>query len=778
MKRPENHSWDWPAVFLLVAALLITAYRLTDTKWTDHLNMMVSLTLAGILLGLLLGYSRFKAGLVKIFGIAFSLFFPIQQLLLITPAEFTWLERLGILGERINSSALLFLANQPLNDSILFLCLLSLVFWFNAITAGYLLTRYQKPWSSLLIAGVILISIDIYHPVLAHNGFTSALFTVLVFLLTTRIYFKNKSREWHAERASVDSDTGNNLVRVVLISTVILVFIAWNSTRIVRAFVPDTPERERLLENWQGLRERLQNATAPLRGSVPVQMEYFGDSFGLGTGTSLTKETIFTVSPTIPKYGDAPFYWRIRSYDTYSAGQWSNTIKNEVLVKPEEKLGPFTQYNHRINREFIFRPVRNLGMLYSPGLMLQSDQSTKLIIDGTKNQVNDIVVVLVDEMVRPGTEYTLSSSLAAPSLADMRAAGMDYPDWVVENYLQLPQNMPQRISDLARQITIDSLTPYDQAAAITIWLRANIKYSAVIPTPPANVDPVEWVLFDQKEAFCNYYASAEVLMLRSLGVPARWVVGYAQGELENNDAGSFFRVRDMDRHAWPEVFFPGIGWVEFEPTASQPEILRPTGNLSTNSGALGNNRPAPLLEDDAPLRPERTPFTTTAPGTYSNKILFSLVVLFGSISGLVLIVWAVIKFKGRKKDPQKYIAVLLEKQFRSQGWKVPRLISEWAFYSLLSPIERAFYRIKYIRFILGIPVMQGLTPAEQMDAIVTRLPEGKESALTLLSEYENGIYSTHPADTNLAQSAARDLWRKSIKKRIQVIRSKILPAQA
>ena len=777
MERPENRSWDWLVVLLLVAALSITAYRLTDTKWTDHLNMTVSLTWVGMILGLLLGYSQFKAGSVKIFGIAFTLFFPIHQLLLTTPIEFTWSERLGILGERIRTSTVLFIANQPLNDSILFISLLALIFWLNALTSGYLLARYRKPWSGLIIAGITMIAIDIYHPVLAQSGFASALFAILALVISTRINYINKSRDWQTERASVDSDTGSNLIRVALISTIILVVLAWNAPRVVRAFVPNTPERERLLENWQGVRQRLQNATASLRGSVPIEVEFFGEFFGLGTGTSLTEETIFTVSPNIPKYGGASFYWRLRSYDSYSTGQWSNTIQDEAVLKPGEQVAPFSQYDHRVTREFIFRPVRNLGMLYAPGLMLQSDLPTSLIVDRNEEQINDIVVVLVDEMVRPGTEYTLSASLAAPNLAELRAAGTEYPDWVVEKYLQLPENMPARISTLAREITSGALTPYDQAAAITVWLRTNIEYSTTIPTPPPNIDPVEWVLFEQKQAFCNYYASAEVLMLRSLGVPARWVVGYAQGELVNSDTESYYRVRDMDRHAWPEVFFPGLGWVEFEPTASQPEILRPIGDPSDDSGSLGNNRPAPLLEDDAPIRPETTPFTTTAPGTYSNRILFSMAVLFGGLLGLVLIAWAILRFIARKKDSKKPLAVLLEKQIQSHGWKVPRLVTEWALYSQLSPIERTFYRVKYIQLILGIPHPRGLTPAEQMYAIAARLPEGKESAAVLLREYENGIYSLHPADVIQAQAAVWDLWIKALKKRLQIIRNKIIPAQ-
>src|SRR5687767_11533052 len=109
---------------------------------------------------------------------------------------------------------------------------------------------------------------------------------------------------------------------------------------------------------------------------------------------------------------------------------------------------------------------------------------------------------------------------------------------------------------------------------------------------------LEWFLFNWKSGYCNYYASAEVLMLRSLGIPARLAVGYAQGE--ENDDGTF-TVYERDAHAWPQVYFPAIGWVDFEPTASQPPIERgrePAGRPNT---------PTRLPEEQAANPPSKQP---------------------------------------------------------------------------------------------------------------------------------------------------------------------------
>ena len=94
------------------------------------------------------------------------------------------------------------------------------------------------------------------------------------------------------------------------------------------------------------------------------------------------------------------------------------------------------------------------------------------------------------------------------------------------------------------------------ADAITQYLRSNITYSSTVENPPSGQDALDWFLFDSKKGFCNYYATAEVVLLRSVGIPARMVVGFAQGEFEQPN---LYVVRERDAHAWPEVYFPGLG---------------------------------------------------------------------------------------------------------------------------------------------------------------------------------------------------------------------------
>jgi hypothetical protein len=100
----------------------------------------------------------------------------------------------------------------------------------------------------------------------------------------------------------------------------------------------------------------------------------------------------------------------------------------------------------------------------------------------------------------------------------------------------------------------------------------NFKYSTTIATPPQGVDRADWFLFQAKEGYCEYYATAMIVMLRHLGIPTRMATGYAPGNYEGKDT---FVVKESMAHTWPEVYFPGYGWVEFEPTPSQTVVSRP-----------------------------------------------------------------------------------------------------------------------------------------------------------------------------------------------------------
>jgi hypothetical protein len=160
--------------------------------------------------------------------------------------------------------------------------------------------------------------------------------------------------------------------------------------------------------------------------------------------------------------------------------------------------------------------------------------------------------------------------------AQLRQAGNRYPAWVRQRYLALPRDVPVRVLALARDLTATQPTPYDRARAIESYLRT-LPYDLNLPPPP-NRDVVDYFLFELRRGYCDYYASAMVVLARAAGIPARLVIGYAGGEFD--PAQGRYRVSEADAHAWAEVYFPGYGWIEFEPTAARPQQERAVESAS------------------------------------------------------------------------------------------------------------------------------------------------------------------------------------------------------
>ena len=183
-----------------------------------------------------------------------------------------------------------------------------------------------------------------------------------------------------------------------------------------------------------------------------------------------------------------------------------------------------------------------------------------LLVDKTSSLFNPF-----HNLVR--LRYDVLSYVPAIPPQQLRAASTDYPQGFREVYLQLPELDP-RIPALARQITARTETNYDKAAAIELYLRTRYGYTLELSGVPT-ADPLAHFLFERRAGHCEYYAAAMTVMLRLLGIPARYVNGFLPGEY--NEVGDDFIVRASDAHSWVEAYFPGYGWIAFDPTPPAEE---------------------------------------------------------------------------------------------------------------------------------------------------------------------------------------------------------------
>ena len=243
-----------------------------------------------------------------------------------------------------------------------------------------------------------------------------------------------------------------------------------------------------------------------------------------------------------------------------------------------------------------------------------------------------------------GQEYTVSSLEIKPTAEQLRQSSTDYPASVLGN-LQLPTDPPSIIEDTALQVTAQTASSYDAAVAIQSYLRG----SAFIYDTDAPVEDgydgggvdVIGVFLQEKRGYCVHFAATMAAMARSLGIPSRVSLGYLPGvksqDLEQGRGQ--YNVDSHDLHAWPELYFVGIGWVKFEPTpgrgtvpnyeqtvvADAPTAL-PGGAAATGAPGLGADR----LADDSAL--ERGA-TTQGAGTSNLPGILG----FGALALLVLV---------------------------------------------------------------------------------------------------------------------------------------------
>ncbi|OMD18565.1 transglutaminase-like domain-containing protein, partial [Paenibacillus odorifer] len=164
------------------------------------------------------------------------------------------------------------------------------------------------------------------------------------------------------------------------------------------------------------------------------------------------------------------------------------------------------------------------------------------------------------------TEYIVDSILPESNPVLLRGLGDADPQEIKNKYLQLPDLLPERVKALAEKLTASSGNRYDSATAIRDYLQNGYSYTLDTMVPPAGADFVDHFLFETKQGYCVHFATAMTVLLRSTGIPARYVQGYGPGTQQEEAMPAKYLVTQGDAHAWVEVYFAGAGWVPFDPT--------------------------------------------------------------------------------------------------------------------------------------------------------------------------------------------------------------------
>ncbi len=251
--------------------------------------------------------------------------------------------------------------------------------------------------------------------------------------------------------------------------------------------------------------------------------------------------------------------WRI---DDHRVRQHTSAVPPIALVHGRDDVYAYRNRERRLVQTFYIQQDQ-------PNVAFAVPRVEHIYLPGDHVYVDRYSSVRLPFTLDRGMIYTVVSRPLDPAPPRLESAGAAYPRFILERYLQLPPSVTARTHTLAREITVGGATPYEQVRAVNQYLWTQYRYDLSIGPQRKAGDAVDYFLFEERRGYCEQFASAMVVLLRSAGIPARLATGYTPGTV--HPLTGLLEIRNSDAHAWVEVFFPGTGWVEFEPTPSFPD---------------------------------------------------------------------------------------------------------------------------------------------------------------------------------------------------------------
>ncbi len=560
----------WSALGLLILMLICVAWAIRAARWTDGLDILQWVVLGAVGAGLLLAKSRLRTLWAHTLGLLVGTAWVAWLTSGLLAAELGHRGRLLNLAERVIIWLEKVHNSEQSNDNLIFVLGMAFLIWLLGYFCAWYTFREPRIWYVVVPGGVILFLNVHYARDNLAAYFVFYLFFALLLVVRSNLYARQ--RAWEAAGVRYDPDIPLDFLRDGAIFAVVIILAAWA--------MPVTAASPRLADTWLAFEEpwldvqdQWNRLFASLNYGPQEAPHAFGKGMILSGPVQLPDTLIMEVRAEVGRY------WRAVVFDRYTGWGWIDTDEDKTLLDEGRNISPGPAYALR-------REVTQTITIYEPGgnVLLAAPQPVRVGLparaevsflpsgDENRSPALDVSIIYSRKRLRRKQTYQVVSSLSTADVQSLRAAGDDYPPWVTERYRQLPSSLPGRVRRLARQITEGQPNAFDKATAIETYLR-RYPYNQSIAAPPPDRDGVEYFLFDVKEGYCDYYASAMAVLARAAGIPTRLAAGYARGEYVP-DLG-LYRVRASHAHTWVEVFFPGYGWIEFEPTASEPPIARP-----------------------------------------------------------------------------------------------------------------------------------------------------------------------------------------------------------
>jgi transglutaminase-like putative cysteine protease len=728
--RPQT---GWTSVVLIALMLLTVAWSIQVAEYAPGLGILTPVVLGGVLMGTVLGAQRWMPATLAhgwgiLVGLLATAILGTHTLVnFVTPGSLgslSVLERVGLVRDWYIEWAMSTGAGRLAREDLVpfaFVLTMAVLMWLLSYICTWFVVRYATWWGAALPSAFALVFNLFQAPEerLVALGF----FLACALLLAAQLHVVLQIDHWRRQQIAYSADISFEFLRDALVVVLIVVGLGW-----VAPSHPTGDRLQRLLRSFTGSTRAIEqrfnrlfpNLNYPVRGGGSA----FGTRMPLGGSIALGNRAIFDAQ--VEGAIAPPRYFRMAVFDRYDGEGWQRTEGASVsggafrldLARDALLTAPVTQTIRT------FQPQTDqLFALPQPELF---SVPVRAELAGSEDE-RDVMVVTSATALLVGNSYQAVSRQSVADVALLQAAGTEDPSWVRDRYLPLPPTVPARVRDLAVEVTRDTGNRFDAASRIEVFLRANIRYSETINDPPAGRDRVDWFLFDEQRGYCDYYSSAFVVLARLAGIPARVAAGYSVGEYVPQTR--VYRQHEADAHTWPEVYFPGYGWIEFEPTASDTTIQRPgagTGATPDGVDLIGTPTAPPDTQSPDPLR--RPP---PAPGTASRVGPHVALGRLGPLLGALAL--ALVLGVG--------VATWWRRPLRG-----------------LSPAQGAFARLVRVAAWLGLGPRRSDTPNEYRDRLGAEIPDGRAEIATIVDAYVRERFGREGSQARSAPITAA--WRR------------------
>ena len=761
IERPQLEE-GWSTLIILMAMMIVAALAIPQTELTSGLYIVPIVTFFAVIIGVLFAKSHFGINTIRIMAIIFGMF--IILFLVGRTEEFahmTWQARLihpqdGMLTRQVLWFQKLFSGGTS-RDGLIFVFQTAVVYWVLGLTATWYTFRNPRVWFAIIPTGLILFSVVYYYAGPNPLALYLATYALLSLLFVARTHLLTQEQQWRSSSVRYEKQIWMTFVRAGFIAALLALIFAWLIPPLsASATVGDALSGTR--GPWREFQEDWTRMFSALRTYASNTADPYQNSLFLGGPRNPGNAPVMDIFVT----QELPYaYWQALVYDTYTEnGGWH--VADLTLSEHYPDDGPINT-PPTLGREVITQTVvsyfPNSSFIYGLPEIVNTDRALKVVATEDQNGNKLVNSVRAKFILQQGDSYDVVSRLSLVDANSLRDASTNYPDWVTETYLPLPDSITPETIALAEDITAPYTNNFDKAIAIRDYLRANITYNDQIEAVPDGIEPVHYTLFVSKEAYCNYYASAMAVMLRSQGVPARIASGFSRGSFDSESLS--YRINASNAHTWVEAYFPDYGWIQFEPTASDstPVIPRPE-NMDDGGGgdafdAFSRANPigdSPLenglqLDDIGLLNPDSSEFTLDIePRPQSFWETFPL---WQAIFATVIVATAVVL---------SFVANQVNQQVEGDVDRSYGRLSKWASW-------------------IGVNHRPVDTPYERADSLATAVPLGKEPIENLTNQYVRKQYSprqeedVHFSPTQEWQTLRPLLLKEMFKKQMQRLRS-------